>query len=71
MNIAFNLLIFHNFQKSGVKRKADVLGSTVSNSTYDGFSPGGDKMGKISTRRESGRQIKKVNKELPDSQVVH
>lgn len=44
------------------------------NSTYDPrFSPSTplqrDKMDKISTRRESGRQIKKVNKDLPDTQV--
>lgn len=42
----------------------------IGNSNLDAFSPGlGEKMGKISSRRESGRQIKKVNKDLPDSQV--
>lgn len=49
------------------------------NSTFEaGFSPPSasatpqqhrEKMGKIATRRESGRQIKKVNKDLPDAQV--
>lgn len=50
--------------RKGVKRNADVLGPNT-NSNYDEVSPG-----KISTRRESGRQIKKVNKELPESQVI-
>lgn len=41
----------------------------IGNSNFESFSPG-EKMGKISSRRESGRQIKKVNKDLPDSQVT-
>lgn len=58
------------FQK-GVKRKADALAPLLGNSTLDPFPSGiGEKMGKISSRRESGRQIKKVNKDLPDSQVM-
>lgn len=45
------------------------------NSTYDpNFSaasqPQRDKSaGKVATRRESGRHVKKVNKDLPDAQV--
>ncbi|MPC67060.1 hypothetical protein E2C01_061224 [Portunus trituberculatus] len=54
----------------GIKRKADAMNPMIGNSNLDAFSPGlGEKMGKISSRRESGRQIKKVNKDLPDSQV--
>ena len=71
----FRLFQNHSFQK-GVKRKADAMAGSPAgvlspNSTYDSSFPGGpqNKMGKISTRRESGRQIKKVNKDLPDSQV--
>lgn len=56
------------FQK-GVKRKADAMAPMIGNSNFESFSPG-EKMGKISSRRESGRQIKKVNKDLPDSQVT-
>lgn len=60
---------FLYFQK-GIKRKADAMNPMIGNSNLDAFSPGlGEKMGKISSRRESGRQIKKVNKDLPDSQV--
>nr|AGN52246.1 female sterile homeotic protein [Macrobrachium nipponense] len=55
----------------GVKRKAEAMGSVIGNSTFEGLPPViGDKIGKISSRRESGRQIKKVNKDLPDSQVT-
>ncbi|KAB7499158.1 Bromodomain-containing protein 2 [Armadillidium nasatum] len=43
-----------NDAQKGIKRKADVLGPPVSNSNYDEVT-----MGKISSRRESGRQIKK------------
>ncbi|KAK7072786.1 Bromodomain-containing protein 4, partial [Halocaridina rubra] len=60
-----------NDAQKGVKRKADVMSSVIGNSTYEGPISGlGDKIGKISSRRESGRQIKKVNKDLPDSQVT-
>merc|ERR1719489_654781 len=45
---------------------------SVSNSTYENFSSSEMKnMGKIANRRESGRQIKKVNKDLPDSLPQH
>lgn len=67
--------------KKGVKRKADT--TTPSASGFDplyiaGPAPGAPgaqggpeaKSAKISTRRESGRQIKKVVKDLPDSQVT-
>ncbi|KAF4517925.1 hypothetical protein B566_EDAN005990 [Ephemera danica] len=63
--------------KKGVKRKADT--TTPSASSFDPLyvGPGAPaiqggpeaKSAKISTRRESGRQIKKVVKDLPDSQV--
>lgn len=47
------------------------MATMIGNSTIDTFSPGlAEKIGKISNRRESGRQIKKVNKDLPDSQVT-
>nr|XP_053656583.1 bromodomain-containing protein 3-like isoform X2 [Cherax quadricarinatus] len=60
-----------NDAQKGVKRKADAMAPMIGNSTLDPFSQGlGEKMGKISSRRESGRQIKKVNKDLPDSQVT-
>ena len=57
--------------KKGVKRKADTTTPT-SNTPYD--SPGmvlhsSGKVAKISSRRESGRQIKKVVKDLPDPAV--
>ncbi|KAG1652762.1 Bromodomain-containing protein 2 [Nymphon striatum] len=51
--------------KKGVKRKADT--TTPTNSS-ESFMPQ-SKASKISTRRESGRQIKKPTKDLPDSQV--
>lgn len=60
--------------KKGVKRKADTTTPT-SNTPYD--SPGGmalhsaGKVAKISSRRESGRQIKKVVKDLPDTLPQH
>ncbi|KAK8753370.1 hypothetical protein OTU49_004110, partial [Cherax quadricarinatus] len=61
-----------NDAQKGVKRKADAMAPMIGNSTLDPFSQGlGEKMGKISSRRESGRQIKKVNKDLPDSQPQH
>ncbi|KAG1657201.1 Bromodomain-containing protein 4B [Nymphon striatum] len=50
--------------KKGVKRKADT--TTPTNSS-ESFMPQ-SKASKISTRRESGRQIKKPTKDLPDSQ---
>ncbi|XP_066955617.1 bromodomain testis-specific protein-like isoform X4 [Macrobrachium rosenbergii] len=60
-----------NDAQKGVKRKAEAMGSVIGNSTFEGLPPViGDKIGKISSRRESGRQIKKVNKDLPDSQVT-
>nr|XP_027211850.1 bromodomain-containing protein 3-like isoform X1 [Penaeus vannamei] len=58
-----------NDAQKGVKRKADAMAPMIGNSNFESFSPG-EKMGKISSRRESGRQIKKVNKDLPDSQVT-
>jgi len=59
--------------QKGVKRKADAMTTgSVSNSTYENFSSSEMKnMGKIANRRESGRQIKKVNKDLPDSLPQH
>jgi len=59
--------------KKGVKRKADTTTPT-SNTPYD--SPGlvlhsVGKVAKISSRRESGRQIKKVVKDLPDTLPQH
>lgn len=56
--------------KKGVKRKADTTTPTA-NSTYTPvYQPHTDhKSPKITTRRESGRQIKKPTKDLPDSQV--
>lgn len=64
-------MFFFIFLQKGVKRKADAMNPMIGNSTLDAFSPGlGEKLGKISSRRESGRQIKKVNKDLPDSQVT-
>lgn len=60
--------------KKGVKRKADTTTPT-SSTPYD--SPGGmvlhsaGKVAKISSRRESGRQIKKVVKDLPDTLPQH
>uniref|UniRef100_T1IR09 Bromo domain-containing protein n=1 Tax=Strigamia maritima TaxID=126957 RepID=T1IR09_STRMM len=57
--------------KKGVKRKADTTTPTA-NSTYEPVYPlhSEPKASKIATRRESGRQIKKPKKDLPDSQVV-
>ncbi|XP_063862751.1 bromodomain-containing protein 3-like [Scylla paramamosain] len=61
----------NSFPPKGIKRKADAMNPMIGNSNLDAFSPGlGEKMGKISSRRESGRQIKKVNKDLPDSQEL-
>ena len=59
--------------KKGVKRKADTTTPT-SNTPYD--SPGmilhsSGKVAKISSRRESGRQIKKVVKDLPEAVPQH
>lgn len=60
--------------KKGVKRKADTTTPTA-NSTYElntVYHPPlhvDHKPPKITTRRESGRQIKKPTKDLPDSQV--
>jgi len=58
--------------KKGVKRKADTTTPT-SNTPYD--SPmvlhSAGKVAKISSRRESGRQIKKVVKDLPDTLPQH
>lgn len=49
-----------NDAQKGIKRKADAMNPMIGNSNLDAFSPGlGEKMGKISSRRESGRQIKK------------
>merc|ERR1712106_1271688 len=63
----------NSFTPKGVKRKADAMTTgSVSNSTYENFSSSEMKnMGKIANRRESGRQIKKVNKDLPDSLPQH
>ncbi|ODM98442.1 Bromodomain-containing protein 2 [Orchesella cincta] len=48
--------------KKGVKRKADT--TTPSGSSYMDSGHASSEAGKISTRRESGRQIKKPNKDL-------
>ena len=51
---------------------APVGGGVPPNSTYDSSymaSAPREKIGKIPTRRESGRQVKKVNKDLPEAQV--
>jgi len=63
----------NSFTPKGVKRKADAMtAGSVSNSTFENFSSSEMKnMGKIANRRESGRQIKKVNKDLPDSLPQH
>ncbi|XP_035705424.1 bromodomain-containing protein 3 isoform X3 [Folsomia candida] len=55
--------------KKGVKRKADT--TTPSSISFMDPSYGGpmSEAGKISTRRESGRQIKKVNKDFLDVSV--
>ena len=57
--------------KKGVKRKADTTtpsGITFADVPYTAHDQA--EAGKISTRRESGRQIKKVNKDFLDSQVA-
>ena len=53
--------------KKGVKRKADT--TTPLDSTISGYSQqiSEAKPGKMSTRRESGRPIKKPSKDLPDT----
>jgi len=55
--------------KKGVKRKADT--TTPSGVSYvdQSYAHTSSEAGKISTRRESGRQIKKVNKDLLDVSV--
>nr|CAD7396195.1 unnamed protein product [Timema poppensis] len=50
--------------KKGVKRKADTTTPTA-NAFDPLFTPAEAKSAKISTRRESGRQIKKINKGMP------
>jgi len=59
--------------QKGVKRKAEAMtAGSITNSTYENFTASEIKhMGKIASRRESGRQIKKVNKDLPDSLPQH
>ncbi|XP_067125619.1 bromodomain-containing protein 3-like isoform X3 [Centruroides vittatus] len=56
-------------RRGGVKRKADTTTPTA-NSGYDQIntSVSEAKLSKISTRRESGRPIKKPLKDLPDTQ---
>ncbi|GFV90964.1 bromodomain-containing protein 4 [Trichonephila clavipes] len=53
--------------KKGVKRKADT--TTPPSTVYEPVAPP-DKVPKISTRRESGRPIKKPSKDLPEAPVV-
>ena len=72
-NVAGGNQIHPSKLKKGVKRKADTTTPT-SNTPYD--SPGmlmhsSGKVAKISSRRESGRQIKKVVKDLPDALPQH
>ncbi|CAL1262520.1 unnamed protein product [Larinioides sclopetarius] len=54
--------------KKGVKRKADT--TTPSASTYE-LLPPPEKAPKISTRRESGRPIKKPSKDLPETPALN
>ncbi|XP_055938364.1 bromodomain-containing protein 3-like isoform X2 [Argiope bruennichi] len=54
--------------KKGVKRKADT--TTPTTSTYD-LLPPPEKAPKISTRRESGRPIKKPSKDLPETPALN
>ena len=70
MSFFLNLML-----QKGVKRKADAMTGPVGGSSGPGPSSTYDvgpreKMSKIGTRRESGRQIKKVNKDLPDDSQV-
>ncbi|GFU61516.1 bromodomain-containing protein 2 [Nephila pilipes] len=53
--------------KKGVKRKADT---TTPPSTVYNPAPPPEKVPKISTRRESGRPIKKPSKDLPEAPAV-
>jgi hypothetical protein len=56
--------------KKGVKRKADTTTPVVASAPFDPtYAPASEKSAKISTRRESGRQIKKVNRDLPEAAV--
>ena len=55
--------------KKGVKRKADTTTPAMAGTPDPPFAPTEPKVSKISKRRESGRQIKKVVKDLPDSQA--
>ena len=50
--------------KKGVKRKADT--TTPSSTSYDVSYVPQSEAARIATRRESGRQIKRVNKDLLD-----
>lgn len=52
--------------KKGVKRKADT--TTPLPLEPGGYAPPEAKSSKVSTRRESGRPIKKPSKDLPDTQ---
>ncbi|GAB6021940.1 hypothetical protein CHUAL_006101 [Chamberlinius hualienensis] len=56
--------------KKGVKRKADTTTPSANTNYIPMYQPNTDhKPPKIPARRESGRQIKKPTKDLPDSQV--
>lgn len=56
--------------KKGVKRKAEVISPVHSPVEVVTPAPPPDKTPKISTRRESGRPIKKPSKDLPESPVA-
>ncbi|XP_037079171.1 bromodomain-containing protein 2-like, partial [Pollicipes pollicipes] len=55
--------------KKGVKRKADTTTPAMAGTPDPPFAPTEPKLTKLGKRRESGRQIKKVVKDLPDSQA--
>ena len=56
--------------KKGVKRKADTTTPAMSGTPDPPFAASEPKVAKVGNkRRESGRQIKKVVKDLPDSQA--
>ncbi|XP_043203994.1 homeotic protein female sterile-like isoform X1 [Amphibalanus amphitrite] len=55
--------------KKGVKRKADTTTPAMAGTPDPPFAPTEAKVSKLGKRRESGRQIKKVVKDLPDSQA--
>ena len=61
-----SVMSIHQKSKKGVKRKADTTTPLDSNIVYN-QQMCESKPGKMSTRRESGRPIKKPSKDLPDT----